>query len=75
VFSFFLRGTRIIFLNSIGHVLLSIWIQNYQFGFKKGCGTTEAIGVMRMLSERSIQHGNYVYICFVDFKKAFERIN
>ena len=42
-----------------------------QFGFRKGCGTREAIGVMRMLCERSIEHDNDVYICFVDFEKAF----
>jgi hypothetical protein len=30
---------------------------------------------MRMLCERSLEHGNDVYICFVDFEKAFDRIN
>ena len=46
-----------------------------QFGFRKGCGTREAIGVMRVICERSIEHGNDVFICFVDFEKAFDRIN
>ena len=31
-----------------------------QFGFRKGCGTRDAIGVMRMLCERSLEHGNVV---------------
>src|SRR6218665_2715647 len=45
-----------------------------QFGFRKGCGTREAIGVMRMLCERSLEHDNELYICFVDFEKAFDRV-
>src|SRR6267154_387782 len=46
-----------------------------QFGFRKGCGTRDAVGVMRTLCERSLEHGNEVYICFVDFEKAFDRVN
>ena len=46
-----------------------------QFGFRKGCGTREAIGTMRVLCERSIEHDNDVYICFIDFEKAFDRVN
>ena len=45
-----------------------------QFGFTKGCGTREAIGVMRMLHERSLEHDNELFICFVDFEKAFDRV-
>ena len=40
----------------------------------KGCGTREAIGVMRMLWERSLEHNNELYIRFVDFGKAFDRV-
>ena len=46
-----------------------------QLGFRIGCGTRDAIGVMRMLCERSFEHGNDVYVCFVDFEKAFNRVN
>ena len=52
-----------------------MFIGNTQFGFRKGCGTREAIGVMRTICERSLEHGNEVFICFVDFEKAFDRIN
>src|SRR6218665_130546 len=45
-----------------------------QFGFRKGCGTREAIGVMRMLCERSLEHDNELFICFVNFEKAFDRV-
>src|SRR6478609_560080 len=46
-----------------------------QFGFRKGCGTRDAIGVMRMICESSLEFGNNVHICFVDFEKAFDRVN
>ena len=46
-----------------------------QFGFRKGCGTRDAIGVMRMLCERSLELNSEVYVCFVDFEKAFDRVN
>src|SRR6218665_2324171 len=29
---------------------------------------------MRMLCERSLEHDNELYICFVDFEKAFDRV-
>jgi hypothetical protein len=51
------------------------FIGKTQFGFRKGCGTREAIGVMRMVCERSLELGNEVFVCFVDFEKAFDRVN
>jgi len=49
------------------------FIGENQFGFRKGHGTREAIGVLRTLCERSIEHDQEVYICFFDFEKAFDR--
>ena len=46
------------------------FIGRNQFGFRKGCGVRDAIRVMRMIYERSVDFGNNVYICFVDFEKA-----
>src|SRR5579864_1431966 len=51
------------------------FIEKNQFGFRKGFGTRDAIRIMRVLCERSLEHGNDVYICFVDFEKAFARVN
>ena len=51
------------------------FISRSQFGFRRGCGTRDAIGVMRVVCERSLEHWNDVYICFVDFEKAFDRVN
>src|SRR5207245_8869502 len=47
----------------------------HQFGFRRGCGTRDAVGVMRVLCERCLEFGNEVYICFVDFEKAFDRVD
>ena len=46
-----------------------------QYGFRKGRGTRDAIGALRVLTERSIQHGQDIYICFVDYEKAFDRVD
>lgn len=46
-----------------------------QFGFRRGRGTREAIATMRILGERSIEHGLELYTCFVDYEKAFDRVN
>ena len=51
------------------------YISETQFGFRKGVGTRDAIGSLRMLLERSLDHNNDVFICFVDFEKAFDRVN
>ena len=50
-------------------------ISRNQFGFRKGLGTRDAVGIMKVLCERSIEFGNAVYICFVDFEEAFDRVN
>src|SRR2546425_505440 len=50
-------------------------LRRNQFGFRKGCGTREAVVIMRTLCERSLEYGNEVYICFVDFEKEFDRVN
>jgi hypothetical protein len=51
------------------------YISRSQFGFRKGLGTRDAIGVLRMMMERSIDFDYEVYVCFVDFEKAFDRVN
>ena len=56
-------------VQAIGH------IGEDQFGFRRGVGTRDAIAVLRVLGERSIQHGRTVNICFVDYEKAFDRVD
>ena len=49
-------------------------IAQCQYGFMPDKGTRNAIFTLRMLSERSIQHQQNIYICFIDYKKAFDRV-
>ena len=30
---------------------------------------------LEVLTERSIQHGQDIYVCFVDYEKAFDRVD
>jgi len=46
-----------------------------QHGFRRGVGTRDAIAVMHVITERCIAHNQTVYVCFVDYEKAFDRIN
>lgn len=48
---------------------------NYQFGFKKGSGTREAIFCMRMITEKCLEKGKDIYCCFIDYAKAFDRVH
>lgn len=58
-----------------------------QMGFRKGKGTRDAIFQLRMISERTeqmnivkkigrnkIKKGKKLYLCFVDYQKAFDRV-
>jgi len=46
-----------------------------QYGFRRGIGTRDAIAIMRAITERCTEHNQTVYVCFVDYEKAFDRIN
>ena len=48
-----------------------------QSGFRKGKGTLEGIFNLRTINERYLekQKDVYIYICFIDYEKAFERVN
>ena len=51
------------------------YLSNIQFGFRKGVGTREAIAAIRLLCERCIDHEQDVYMCFVDYEKAYDRVD
>ena len=36
--------------------------------------TREEIGLLRMMSERSLEHDHFIYVCFVDFEKVFDNV-
>ena len=45
-----------------------------QFGFKSGSGTRDAIFTMRIITEKCLEKGKYLYVCFIDYAKAFDRV-
>ena len=42
---------------------------------RKSCEAREAITVLKILSERNLEYSLNVYVCFVDFEKAFEELD
>lgn len=45
-----------------------------QCGFMEDTGTRNAIFMLRMLSERAIGMQREVYVCFIDYTKAFDKV-
>ena len=46
-----------------------------QFGFRRGKGTRDAIGCLRMIGERMLDVNKDLYVCFIDWEKAFDKVN
>ena len=46
-----------------------------QFGFRRGKGTRDAIGMMRIIAEWTLEMDEELSICFIDWHKAFDRVN
>jgi hypothetical protein len=45
-----------------------------QFGFRKGKATRDAIRMMRIISERTLDIGEEICLRFIDRQKAFDRV-
>ncbi|GFS07156.1 endonuclease-reverse transcriptase [Elysia marginata] len=45
-----------------------------QCGFVEGKGTTHAVFTLRVLIERALEVQKDVYLCFIDYTKAFDRV-
>ena len=46
-----------------------------QFGFRRGKGTRDVIGMLRIISERTLEIDKERSVCFIDWQKAFDRVN
>ena len=51
-----------------------ISIDDMQFGFVPGRGTTDAIFILRQLQEKHLAKNKKLYFAFVDLEKAFNRV-
>ena len=45
-----------------------------QSGFRRGIGTREGIFNLPIINERYLEKHKDVYICFIDYEKAFDRV-
>jgi hypothetical protein len=43
-----------------------------QFGFRRGKGTRDAIGMLRIISERTLVIDEELCACLIDWQKAFD---
>ena len=46
-----------------------------QFGFRRGKGTRDAVEMLRTISERTLEIDEEPSVCFIDWQKAFDRVN
>jgi hypothetical protein len=46
-----------------------------EFGFRRGKGTRDAIGMLRIISERTLAIDEELCVCFIDCQKAFDHVN
>ena len=46
-----------------------------QFGLRKGKGTKDAFGMMRIIAERTLEIEEEMCVCFTDWQKTFDRVN
>ena len=51
-----------------------VTIDDSQFWFVPGRGTTDAIFVARQLQEKYLTVGKHIYMAFVDMEKAFDQV-
>jgi hypothetical protein len=53
---------------------IDIEVGEEQFGFRKNKGTREAILSLRLLTEKYIEVQKNIYLCFIDYSKAFDSV-
>uniref|UniRef100_A0A8D8PW97 Craniofacial development protein 2 n=2 Tax=Cacopsylla melanoneura TaxID=428564 RepID=A0A8D8PW97_9HEMI len=46
-----------------------------QMGFRSGKGCRDALTVMRILLEKNIDKNNDIFMAFIDYEKAFDKVN
>uniref|UniRef100_A0A8D8WNS4 Craniofacial development protein 2 n=2 Tax=Cacopsylla melanoneura TaxID=428564 RepID=A0A8D8WNS4_9HEMI len=49
-------------------------ISETQFGFRNGFGTREALFAYNVLAQRCLDVNKNVYVCFIDYNKAFDKV-
>ena len=57
-----------------GFIRERVTIDNMQFGFMPGRGTTDAIFILRQVQEKYLAKNLPLYFAFIDLEKAFDRV-
>ena len=57
-----------------GLIRKQVNIDDMQFGFMPGRGTTDAIFIARQVQEKFIARNKTLYLAFIDLEKAFDRV-
>ena len=57
-----------------GRVRKIVKINEMQFGFMPGKGTTDAISIVRQLQEKYLARRKDLWMAFIDLEKAFDRV-
>ena len=52
-----------------------ITVNNMQFGFRPGKGTTDAVFIIQQLQEKHIEVHKDLFLTFVDLEKAYDRVS
>ena len=60
-------------MSQVTKLLLKIELGDAQSGFRQGKGTREGLLNLRLICERHLEVQKDVYICFLDYEKAFDR--
>ena len=50
------------------------YLEDNQVGFRKGMGTRNGIYMLRTIGERRIEKGQDTYLTYIDYSKAFDKI-
>ena len=51
------------------------YVDAYQFGFTAGCSTSFYTSVLKRTVDYYTHRGNYMFACFINFSKAFDRVS
>ena len=63
---------RILLLQARSRITAEIGVE--QFGFVEDAGTRNAIFVLRMITERAVEMQKDIFICVIDYSKAFDKV-
>ena len=68
--------TKIFLRIVLNHIklLIDIKVDEAHFGFRPGQGTRDGIFSFNILAQKHIEYRKELYICFINYAKAFDRV-